>query len=140
MAAYLLDTNVVSEALARHPDATALRWIREHQRDEQYISVLTIGEMRRGIALLQQRKAESAARLAQRVDQIEAEFADRTLVVDLAVMSAWAALPTARTLPVIDALLAATATAHDLVLVTRNVRDVADLGVRIVNPWDKSTW
>ncbi len=139
MTGYLLDTNVVSEVLKRSPDATVLAWTAAHRNARQFVSVLTVGALRRGIAKVHPRAPERASALAEKVDAIEEHYADARLDVDHRVMRAWAGLPPPRTLPVIDSLLAATAIAHDLTLVTRNVRDVADLGVPTVNPWDAAT-
>ena len=137
MSAYLLDTNVVSEATRSRPHPNVLSFL-ESVRGAQklaYISVLTIGELRRGAAAKRASDERRADRLAKWVDDIEAEFSDRILPVDRAVARIWGEFSAKRSLPVVDTLIAATALAHDLTVVTRNVRDMSATGVSILNPW-----
>lgn len=134
---YLIDTNVLSELRRKSPDPSVARWFADRPAGTLYLSVLTLGELRKGV----ERLADPARRLAL-LDWLETElpafFTGRLLVVDAAVADRWGYLQAraGRPLPAIDSLLAATAMRHGLVFVTRNVRDVADLGVQVFNPWD----
>ncbi|PZU47854.1 MAG: VapC toxin family PIN domain ribonuclease [Microbacterium sp.] len=133
MTAYLLDTNVVSELIKATPSPTVAAWLMGEP--ETWLSVLTIGELRRGAHLLRRRDETRAARLDEWITQLAASYGDRILPVDARVTHAWAALPATRTLPVIDALIAATARVHGLTVATRNVSDFADTSVSVVDPF-----
>lgn len=100
-----------------------------------FLSVLTIGELRRGVAIRRRSDPATADQLGAWVDGIETLFADRLLPIDAATAARWGELSAERSLPVIDTLIAATAMACDLTLVTRNVRDVASTGVSLIDPW-----
>lgn len=132
---YLLDTVALSEPTKRRPDAGVVRWIESTGPNAKYISILTIAEIRRGIVLMRRRAPDGAAKLVLWLEAQRALFADRVLPIDDKVADAWSALGTGRTVPVMDSLIAATALAHDLTLVTRNTRDFAGLGVTLLNPW-----
>lgn len=133
---YLVDTNVLSELRRRQPDAHVVQWFAARPAGSLYLSVLTLGEIRKGVEAL----ADQARRLAL-LDWLDTElpafFAGRILPVDQAVAQRWGSMLAAagRPLPAIDSLLAATAQHHGLMLVTRNVRDVEGLGVALINPW-----
>lgn len=131
---YLLDTNVVSETFKRRPDPRVIAWLARDPETE--LSVLTLGELSRGAALLRVRDLERADRIDSWIRDLEERYADRIHVVDRAVMNCWATLPASRTLPVIDSLLAATALARGLVLATRNTKDLLDVGVELFNPFE----
>jgi len=100
-----------------------------------YLSVLTIGELRKGIALKERSDGEGAALLRAWVDGLELSFRDRILGIDMQTARQWGVWSAERSRPVIDTLLAATAARHDLALVTRNTRDVDDLKIPMLNPW-----
>jgi predicted nucleic acid-binding protein len=136
-AGYLLDTNVVSEARRERANPSVLAFLVGAQEAEArvFISVLTLGELRKGVAARRARDVMSAANLAKWVDEIEADFSERVLTIDAAIAGLWGELSAGRSLPVVDTLIAATAIVHDLTLVTRNVRDVISTGVAVVNPW-----
>lgn len=133
MIAYLLDTNVVSELIKSRPDPRAAAWL--GSVSDTFISVLTIGELRRGTAALRARDPRRATALDAWIDRLLSEYDDRVLDVTATVATKWARLPRTRTIPVIDSLLAATARVHGLTLATRNLRDVSDLGVPVVDPF-----
>ena len=101
---------------------------------ELYTSVLVLGEVRRGIESIRRRDAISATALEHWLGRIVDGFADRILPIDAAVADRWGALNVPDPVPTVDGLLAATALVHDLVLVTRNVRDVSGTGVRVLDP------
>lgn len=133
MTAYLLDTNVVSELTKRTPDPAVVGWLSDGP--DSWLSVLSIGELRRGAHLLAARDPVRAARLDAWIGRLCDDYAGRILPVGREVVDRWASLPVTRTLPVVDALLAATALAHDLTIATRNVRDFADTGAPAFNPF-----
>jgi hypothetical protein len=109
-------------------------WFANAQAEELYTSVLVLGELRRGIESLRRRDPTSAVALEQWLGRLVEGFADRILPVDAAVADRWGALNVPDPVPTVDGLLAATALVHDLVLVTRNVRDVAGTGARLLDP------
>jgi predicted nucleic acid-binding protein len=133
----LVDTNVISELRRRDPDANVRAWFAQRPATELYLSVLTLGEIRKGVEAL----TDSGRRTVLR-EWLERElpvfFADRLLPIDAGVAHQWGQLlaKAGRSLPAIDSLLAATALHHNLVLVTRNLKDVAGLPVKVLNPWD----
>lgn len=133
---YLIDTNVLSELRRKNPNAGVVAWISQRPPVTLHISVLTLGEIRKGIVGL----ADEARRM-KLVDWLEADlpafFTGRILPVDAQVADRWGRMVAAagRPLPAIDSLLAATALAHDLILVTRNVKDFADLPLQVISPW-----
>jgi predicted nucleic acid-binding protein len=131
--AYLLDTNVVSELSKRAPVAQVVGWLGNDP--DCALSVLTLGELRRGIRMLRSRDPVRARRLEAWVDELHADYRARLLPVDDVVAQEWSELPVERTLPAIDGLIAATARVHGLTIATRNVRDFADLGVPLFNPF-----
>lgn len=134
---YLLDTNVLSELWRKTPHPGVVDWVASKSAASLYLSVLTLGELRKGIEGL-----ADASRRQTLVDWLENElphfFAGRLLPIDLAVADRWGRLLAAagRPLPAIDSLLGATAAQHGLRMVTRNTRDFAALGVEVINPWD----
>ncbi len=133
MTGYLLDTNVVSETTKRTPNVGVLDWLRKSE--PSFLSVLTIGELRRGVLAQRLRNQSNADRLSAWLEQLEYEYRDFILDVDTAVIARWAALGSGRTLPVVDSLIAATALTHDLTVVTRNTEDFTGLGVKTLNPF-----
>lgn len=100
-----------------------------------YLSVLSLGELRKGIAVRAKRDPHGARSLEQWVERLETEYADRVLGVDQAIARTWGELTATRSRPVVDTLLAATAMHHKLLLVTRNTRDIEDTPVLFCNPW-----
>jgi predicted nucleic acid-binding protein len=130
---YLIDTNVLSEARRRSPPA--VDWLRAVNPAEIFLSVITIGEIAKGIAMRERTDPLAAAALGRWLNGLRDAYADRVLPIDGAVATAWGQLMARRTLPVPDGLIAATARVHNLRLVTRNVGDFADTGVDVVNPW-----
>ena len=133
---YLIDTNVMSELRKRQADANLVAWMQARPRESLYLSVLSLGEIRKGIEGV----ADAAFRQTL-TDWLEVDlpkyFLGRLLGVDAQIADRWGRLQASagRTLPVVDAMLAATALQHDLTLVTRNVKDFESLGVPLVNPW-----
>ncbi len=133
---YLIDTNVLSELRRKAPDPGVVDWFSQRPPATLHLSVLTLGELRKGIEGI-----SDEARRQSLIDWLETDlptfFMGRILPVDGAVADHWGRLAAAagRPLPAIDSLLAATALRHGLVLVTRNIKDFAGLPVHIFNPW-----
>jgi len=132
---YLLDTNVVSETRKKKADERVLLFLESAEGSELYISVLTLGELRKGVARKKLEDPEAAARLAGWVEGLEVSFADRIVGIDSAIASLWGDWSGQRLRPVVDTLLAATAVVHGFTLVTRNIRDVEDTPVKVLDPW-----
>jgi predicted nucleic acid-binding protein len=133
---YLLDTNVVSETIRRNPNKAVISWLDQIPGEALFISVLTLGEIRKGIEALPDKKRREKLRLW--IDhELPRWFDERVLPVDLAVADRWGRLlaEIGRSVPTIDSLLAATALHHDLRLVTHNVRDFDFPGLEVINPW-----
>ncbi len=136
MSGFLLDTNVVSELRkAERADAGVRRWMATHIDDELWLSVLVVGELRRGVALIRQRDPNAATSLETWLDRLLEQYEDRILPVTIRVAQRWAAITVPDPVPIIDGLLAATAIEHGLILLTRNTDDVASTGVTSLNPF-----
>lgn len=136
---YLVDTNVLSELRRRDPDANVVRWLEGRPATTLYLSVLTLGELRKGIEALAE-----GARKRRLLDWLEVElprfFAGRVLPIDERVADRWGYVvaQAGRPVPAIDSLLAATALTHGLTLVTRNLRDFRYPGLAVVDPWSET--
>ena len=141
MTGFLLDTNVISELLRPRPHARVSAWVDAADESLLFLSVLTLGEIRKGIAALP--SGSRRARIETWLQTaLRPRFAGRVLAVTEAVADRWGQLAgrghaAGLRLPVIDALLAATALHHNLTLVTRNTADVAATGVALFNPWEE---
>ena len=136
---YLLDTNLVSEAIKPRPEAHVVAWLAAQPSTTVYLSVLTLGEIEQGIV-----RAPNPRRAERLTRWLEAEllprFRGRVLPVDAEIVKTWGqitgrALLRGQSVGYIDSLLAATAIVHGLILATRNVRDVTMLPVQTINPW-----
>jgi predicted nucleic acid-binding protein len=132
---YLLDTNVLSETRKKKADERVMAFLAGAESSALYVSVLTLGELRKGVALKRRIDPDAAQRLAGWVDGLELSFADRILGIDAATARLWGDWSAERPRPVVDTLLAATAAVHKLTLVTRNTSDVRDLQIKVMDPW-----
>jgi hypothetical protein len=132
---WLLDTNVISETRKIRPNAAVIAFLSAADSAALFLSVLTLGELRKGVETKRRSDPAAAAALGAWVDGIETTFADRVLDVDSGVARLWGELSADRSLPVVDTLIAATAIRRGLTLVTRNTRDVAGTGVATLDPW-----
>lgn len=130
---YLVDTNVLSEA--RRGSAIARDWLRSRDPVTIHLSVLTLGEIAKGIALKARSDPASAGPLSAWLDGLRRDHGSRILPITDRVALIWGRLVAARSRPLVDALIAATALAHDKIVVTRNSDDFADIPVAVINPW-----
>jgi predicted nucleic acid-binding protein len=139
---FLLDTNVISELVKPRPEENVTAWIEATDESLLFLSVLTLGEIRRGIAALPQSRRQ--ATLEAWLDKdLRARFEERILDIDQEVADRWGLLTAVArnsgiVLPVIDGLLAATALEHNLTLVTRDTGQIPSMGVAVFNPWQNS--
>jgi predicted nucleic acid-binding protein len=134
-AAYLLDTNVLSETRRKKADSGVMAFLQATDSSALYLSVLTLGELRKGIVIKRRADLTAARALAGWVEGLEFGFTERILSIDAATARLWGDWSGDRPRPVIDTLLAATAAQHGLTLVTRNTRDISGLPVKVHNPW-----
>ena len=133
---WLVDTNILSELRkGKRADAGVRSWFAQAREEELFTSVLVLGELRRGIESIRRRDVPSALALEQWLTRLTASFSDRVLPIDARVAELWGSLNVPNPLPTVDGLLAATALAHDLVLVSRNVRDLHGTGARLLDPF-----
>jgi len=134
---YLLDTNIVSETVRRNPNKAVIAWLDQLPAEALFVSVLTLGEIRKGIETLTDKKRREKLRLWLE-HELPAWFEGRVLPVDLAVADRWGRLRAelGRPVPSIDSLLAATALHYELRLVTRNAGDFNYPGLQVINPFD----
>jgi toxin FitB len=136
---WLLDTCVISELAKPRPVTSVVAWIRGCPEDHLFISVITLGELEKGITRLPGSTRRKALEAWVRKDVVE-RFRGRVLGVDIEIASRWGALSGAsdmrgQPLPVLDSLIAATSLQHGLTVVTRNVEDLERCGARCLNPW-----
>jgi predicted nucleic acid-binding protein len=139
MSGYLLDTNCISEVVRIAPEPRVTAWIDAMDESLLYLSVLTFGEIRKGLAALSQGKRRTQLETWLDV-QLRARFSGRILSVDSHVADRWGWLAAAakragKALSVVDGLIAATALHHNLTIVSRNITDFAHLHVPVLNPW-----
>jgi len=132
---YLLDTVVLSELRKRQRDRGVLTWAERQRSADLFISVVSIGEIERGIALQQAKDADFSRALAVWLDRLLALYGDRILPFDLRAARRWGSLSAAIGNDGADLMIAATALEHGLTVVTRNVADFVPCGVPIVNPF-----
>jgi toxin FitB len=134
---YLLDTNIVSEVRKGgdcNPHVAA--WYDSIDEESIYLSVLVLGEIRKGIDRARSTNPTGARALEKWLSALSRSFADRILPIDLAIADEWGRMSARRPVSTVDALLAATAKVNQMMLATRNVADVADLGAKIFNPFE----
>ena len=136
---YLFDTNVLSELTAKNPDANVVVWVESIDQENIFLSVVAIGELKKGIEKLPgSRKKKDLISWLE--NDLLIRFRERIIPLDLPVMLVWgtmvAELEKAGTpLPAIDSLLAASASQRGLTLVTRNTKDFEPAGIPLINPW-----
>jgi hypothetical protein len=133
---YLLDTNILSETVRRAPNKSVLAWLDRIPGEALFVSVLTLGEIRKGIEAITDKKRREKLRLWLE-HELPVWFEGRVLPVDLAVADRWGRIlaEVGRPVPTIGSLLAATALHHELRLVTRNATDFEYPGLEVINPF-----
>ena len=136
---YLLDTNVVSEWVRPRPDANVVRWLADVDEDRVYVSVITFGEIRRGIEEMAAGRRREALK-SWLENALPARFEGRILAVDRVIAEAWGTAMAASGklgvhLSAMDAFFAATAEIQGLTMVTRNTKHFEKLGISLLNPW-----
>lgn len=131
---YLVDTNVLSEARRGRPEARD--WLRSVDPDQVFLSVVTLGEIMKGISQKTRTDATAAVSLNRWLEQLRVDHARRILPISDEVALEWGRIAAVRPQDMADALIAATAAVHRKAVVTRNVADFKDLGVPIIDPWN----
>ncbi len=132
---FLIDTMVLSELRRRQRDPGVVGWIAQQRQDDCFLSVVSIGEIERGIARRRAADPAFAGELATWLDRLLRLHGERLLVVDLAIARRWGQLSAALGHDSADLLIAATALEHGLTVVTRNLRHFTPTGVATLNPW-----
>ena len=133
---YLLDTNIVSELRKPKPHGGVMAWISAKDASSLYLSAMTIAELQRGVEMTREQDDEKAGQIEAWLEQLV--LTGQVLAMDAAVCRAWAKLMHRRSVALVeDAFIAATASVHRLVVVTRNVRDFKTLGVDTLNPFER---
>ena len=140
MSGFLLDTNIPSELIRSRPDARVEKWVYAQDEQSLYLSVVSIGELRRGLVILPASKRRSELERWFENDLLP-RFEGRILPVTRSIADRWGVLDgqcqvKGTPLNTADGMIAATAIEHGLTVVTRNIRDYAGLGVEALNPWD----
>lgn len=136
MADCLIDTNVLSELRRRdRANPGVLKWFDQENEEGMFISVMSLGEIRKGVERLRPRDPFQAKMLESWLYSLERSFAGKILSITADIADHWGHLQAIRPLPEVDALLAATARGHNLALITRNEHDFSALGITIVNPF-----
>jgi len=140
MSGFLLDTNCISELVRSKPEPRVLEWMEAADESLLYLSVLTLGEIRKGVAGLTRSKRQTQLEMWLEVD-LQARFSGRILAIDAPIADRWGLMAAeakrrGRALSAIDGLLAATALHHNLTIVSRNISDFANTQVPTLNPWE----
>jgi predicted nucleic acid-binding protein len=133
---FLLDTNILSELRkGDRCDPNVLNWAAKESAQAHYISVLSLGEIRKGIELLRKKSPDKCMSLEDWLQKLHTDYANCTIAITAEISERWGELSSVRSLPVIDSLIAATALEHGLILVTRKTKDFDGLGISVLNPF-----
>ena len=134
--AYLLDTNVLSELRkASRCDAKVQAWAKNISSPQLWISVLSLGEIRKGIESLRSKDPPQCAIIERWLGMVEQQFVNHILPISESVADEWGRMQARQPLAIVDSLIAATAQVHKLTVVTRNTKDFKAAGVPVVNPF-----
>ena len=137
---YLIDTNIISEVRkGARCDRDVAAWFESIADADIYLSVLVVGEIRKGIERARPNNPVQASALEQWLTELVRSFTERIMPIDQAVADEWGRMSAKRSLSTIDALLAATAKVNGMTLATRNISDVVNLGVRVLDPFERQT-
>jgi predicted nucleic acid-binding protein len=137
---YLLDTCVISELVTPYPNEKVIKWLEERKENDLFLSVLTIGEIHKGIAKLPDSKKKRVL-IKWVEDDLKKRFMGRVLEITEAIAIQWGDIlgdseKKGKKMSVIDGLIAASAIEEGLTVVTRNIKDIKNSGARIINPWE----
>ncbi|OEU69631.1 MAG: recombinase [Desulfovibrio sp. S3730MH75] len=140
---YLLDTCVISEVIKRKPSSNVIKWIKQEEESNFFISVLTIGELHKGIEKLDKSKRKDELHNWVEND-LKERFCNRIINIDMPVVTMWGKIQgmterAGKPMPAIDSLIAATGITHHLTVVTRNISDMKESGAVLYNPWHLTT-
>ncbi len=138
---YLLDTCILSEYVKKKPNFQVIQWLDEQNEDSLFISILTIAELKKGIIKIKKSQASRYQKLNNWLLKIEKRFSDRILPLNKNILDTWATIcgeseAIGKKLPIMDSLIASTATQHNLIIVTRNIDDFKFSSNQLFNPWD----
>ncbi|MEX1212371.1 MAG: type II toxin-antitoxin system VapC family toxin [Balneolales bacterium] len=136
---YLIDTCCISELVKKRPNSNVLKWFAERDELSMYVSVITFGELRKGIEKLPNSKKKNELHRWVK-EELTHRFKNRILNINMEEVNRWGEIlaeaeKRGSPLPAIDSLIAATARVHDLSIVTRNTKDMEGSGVEVINPW-----
>ena len=133
---FLVDTNVLSEVRKGHRgNESVAAWWSSVPETEIFVSVLTVGEIRKGVENVRRRDIRTAAVIEAWLSWLIDHYQDRIFPIDIDIVEEWGRLNVPNPLPAVDGLIAATAKVRDMTLVTRNIADTARTGVKTINPW-----
>ncbi len=136
---YLLDTCLISELTKSKPNNKVVDWVLDENETNFYVSVLTFGELHKGIEKLPESRKKEELRIWVE-NELKNRFQNRIIGIDIRITTTWGKIQCVaekkgRPMPAIDSLIAATGIAHDLIVVTRNISDMEQSGVKLLNPW-----
>lgn len=136
---YLLDTCLISELTKSKPNNKVVDWVLDENETNFYVSVLTFGELHKGIEKLPESRKKEELRIWVE-NELKNRFQNRIIGIDIRITTIWGKIQCVaekkgRPMPAIDSLIAATGIAHDLIVVTRNISDMEQSGVKLLNPW-----
>jgi predicted nucleic acid-binding protein len=137
---YLLDTCVLSEYVKKKPNQQVIQWLDRQNEDRLFISILTIAELRKGIIKIQNSHPLRHQKLKNWLEKIEQRFGERILPLNKEILDSWAKTcgeseAMGKKLAIMDSLIAATASEHNLIIVTRNIIDFQFSSIQLFNPW-----
>ncbi|MBF0236707.1 MAG: type II toxin-antitoxin system VapC family toxin [SAR324 cluster bacterium] len=137
---YLLDTCVISELVKRKPNDKVIQWIENQQEEALYLSVISIGEIQKGISKLPESDRKQKLQVWLK-EELSLRFEKRIMNIDIQVAKTWGEIQSkaeqkGKSLPAIDSLIAATGLAYQLTVITRNIEDMVESGVNLYNPWE----